>query len=130
MLDCVKKLQHLQHWKNHIKSLFVARFIGISMVTWHKQATYMLPSFINRTENHSFRCHLSRAVTFLPIVFLIAIWVGCRVEHLPSALTNVGIELALAFIKHDDACTITKMIVLRVTTRKAAMRQEYMVIHQ
>ena len=54
MLDCIKKLQHLQHWKNHIDLLFVACFIGISMVTCHKQPTYMLPSFINRTETHSF----------------------------------------------------------------------------
>ena len=130
MLDCVKKLQHLRRWENHIDLLFVARFNEISMVTCHEQATYMLYSFINRTENHSFLCHLSCAVTFLPVVFLVAIWVGCRVENLPSTLTNVGIELALAFIKHDDACAITEMIVLRVTTRKAAMRQEYMVIHQ
>ena len=54
MLDCVKKLQRLQHWKNHIKSLFMACFIGISMITCHKQATYMLHSFIKCTENHSF----------------------------------------------------------------------------
>ena len=77
----------------------------------------------------SYPC-LSRSVSFFPVVFRVAVRVSCLIKYLSATFPNVGIEVALSFMKHDDAGTVAQMVVLRVAAGEAAMGQKNTVVHQ
>lgn len=77
----------------------------------------------------SYPC-LSRSVSFFPVVFRVAVRVSCLIKYLSATFPNVGIEVALSFMKHDDAGTVAQMVVLRVAAGEATMGQKNTVVHQ
>ena len=76
------------------------------------------------------KADLSRAVALLPIVFRVAVRVGCRAKYAATTLSDIRIQLALVLIKHDNAGTIAQVIVLSIAARKATIGQKHLIIHR